>query len=92
MQSVLESLVVASVLLWSCYVVLRRFLPNTSFKWQQELANWLAHQQFSMLSRWLMPKMQSGCASGCSGCSANKPACDTPTQLESEEKPVRWQT
>lgn len=69
MQNLLQYLIVAGLVLWSCYVLLRRFMPKTSFKWQQALALWLAHKGFVRFSGWLMPKVvQSGCSAGCSGC------------------------
>lgn len=33
-QNLVQYLIIAGLLLWSCYVVLRRFMPKTSFKWQ----------------------------------------------------------
>ncbi|ONG38802.1 hypothetical protein BKE30_11485 [Alkanindiges hydrocarboniclasticus] len=95
-----QYLIIAGLLLWSCYVVLRRFMPKTSFKWQQALAVWLANKRFVRLSGWLMPKAaQSGCSAGCSDCSvdsskadSSKTACATETTKpnDTKEQPVQW--
>lgn len=70
--------IIALVVLWSCYVVLRRFMPKTSFKWQQALALGLNQKGFTRLSGWLMPKAaQSGCSAGCSDCSVDRTAKST---------------
>lgn len=70
--------IIALVVLWSCYVVLRRFMPKTSFKWQQALALGLNQKGFTRLSGWLMPKAaQSGCSAGCSDCSVDSTAKST---------------
>lgn len=99
-QNLVQYLIIAGLLLWSCYVVLRRFMPKTSFKWQQALAEWLANKRFVRLSGWLMPKAaQSGCSAGCSDCSvdsskadSSKTACATETTKpnDTKEQPVQW--
>lgn len=99
-QNLVQYLIIAGLLLWSCYVVLRRFMPKTSFKWQQALAEWLATKGFVRLSGWLMPKAaQSGCSAGCSDCSvdsskadSSKTACATETTKpnDTKEQPVQW--
>jgi hypothetical protein len=99
-QNLVQYLIIAGLLLWSCYVVLRRFMPKTSFKWQQALAVWLANKRFVRLSGWLMPKAaQSGCSAGCSDCSvdsskadSSKTACATETTKpnDTKEQPVQW--
>ncbi|TEU28500.1 DUF6587 family protein [Alkanindiges illinoisensis] len=105
MQNLVQYLIIAGLLLWSCYVVLRRFMPKTSFKWQQAMALWLASKRFVRLSGWLMPKAaQSGCSAGCSDCSvdssaannsktnSSKTACETemPELNDVKEQPVQW--
>jgi hypothetical protein len=99
-QNLVQYLIIAGLLLWSCYVVLRRFMPKTSFKWQQALAEWLATKGFVRFSGWLMPKAaQSGCSAGCSDCSvdsskadSSKTACATETTKtnDTKEQPVQW--
>jgi hypothetical protein len=97
MANLVEYLIVTVILLWSCYVVVRRFMPKTSFKWQQAFATWLAQKGFVRLSDWLMPKAaQGGCSAGCSDCSVDtaraKTACNTDTDQAQQikEKPVQW--
>ena len=69
MDNFLEYLIVAVILLWSCYVVLRRFMPQSSFKIQQLFANWLNGLGLTRLASWLSPKAAtSGCSAGCSDC------------------------
>ncbi|RYZ87663.1 MAG: hypothetical protein EOO68_27350 [Moraxellaceae bacterium] len=95
--NIIAYFIVAMIVLWSCYVVLRRFMPKTSFKWQQALALGLNKKGFTRLSGWLMPKAaQSGCSAGCSDCSvdttATKTACatDASTTNDVKEQPVQW--
>ena len=70
MDNFLEYLIVAVILLWSCYVVLRRFMPQSSFKMQQRFANWLSGLGLTRLASCLSPKAVavSGCSAGCSDC------------------------
>lgn len=83
MDNFVEYLIVAAVLLWSCYVVLRRFLPKTSFKLQQRMAIWLGSLGLTWLGNRLLPKAsQSGCSVGCSGCSVEKPQAKVSSQLK----------
>ncbi|WP_375166365.1 DUF6587 family protein, partial [Rhizobium hidalgonense] len=42
MGNVIAYLIVAMIVLWSCYVVLRRFMPKSSFAAQQRFALWLS--------------------------------------------------
>lgn len=97
MMDLVEYLIIALLLLWSCYVVLKRFMPKTSFKWQQAFAQWLNQKGWLRLSAWLMPKAaQSGCSAGCSDCSVDattsKTACatDATTMRDVKEQPVQW--
>lgn len=96
-QNLVQYLIIALLLLWSCYVLLRRFMPKTSFKWQQAFATWLAHHGFNRLSGWLMPKnTQSGCSAGCPDCSVDTTTSKTPCATdrinndENKEQPVQW--
>lgn len=70
MDNFIEYLIVAVILLWSCYVVLRRFMPQSSFKMQQHFASWLSGLGLIRLGGWLSPKAVavSGCSAGCSDC------------------------
>lgn len=97
MMDWVEYLIIALLLLWSCYVVLKRFMPKTSFKWQQAFAQWLNQQGWVRLSSWLMPTAaQSGCSAGCSDCSVDttnaKTTCATETAktINHDEQPVQW--
>ncbi|XID75109.1 DUF6587 family protein [Alkanindiges sp. WGS2144] len=100
MDNLIEYLIVAVILLWSCYVVVRRFMPKTSFKVLQALAVWLEQKGQVRLGQWVKPSIvQGSCSSGCSDCSVvtSDTACSTgaaktaATQNDTaKEQPVQW--
>ena len=84
-------LIVALVVGWSCWVVLRRFFPKTSYAWQMQIAQALAQRQFHYLAKMMTPTMAAGCDSGCSNCGAADSACGSSVPQDlSTEKPVQW--
>ena len=108
MGNVIAYLIVAMIVLWSCYVVLRRFMPKSSFAAQQRFALWLSSVGLTSLGNRLLPKLaQSGCSAGCSDCSVPPPknktsavnsSCAVSAQKQSEqaqaepERPVQWRS
>ncbi len=106
MGNVIAYLIVSMIVLWSCYVVLRRFMPKSSFAAQQRFALWLSGVGLTSLGNRLLPKVaQSGCSAGCSDCSVPSPknknstvnsSCAVSAQKQSEqaqaepERPVQW--
>ena len=96
MDNVIAYFIVAIIVLWSCYVVLRRFMPKTSFAAQQRFAIWLSSIGLAWLSNRLHPTAaQSGCSVGCSDCSVKAPSPKTTVNSmsaegQTEEQPVQW--
>ncbi len=89
-----EYVIVAAILAWSCYFVVRRFMPKTSFKLQQAVAHQVTKMGFTRVGGWLQPKVsQAGCSSGCSSCGTadSDSVCDTTNTSKSvPEQPVQW--
>lgn len=108
MGNVIAYFIVAMIVLWSCYVVLRRFMPKSSFAVQQRFATWLSSIGLTGLGSRLLPKAaQSGCSAGCSDCNVPPPknknstvnsSCAVSAQKQSEqaqaepERPVQWRS
>ena len=90
-----EYVIVAAILVWSCYFVVRRFFPKTSFKLQQAVAHQATQMGFARAGKWLQPTVsQSGCSSGCSSCGTEDSACDTTNPANTSnsvpDQPVQW--
>lgn len=98
MGDFMATFIVAVILLWSAYVLLRRFMPKTTVNVQQAIADQATRRGWSKLGQWLTPKVNQSSCGGCSNC-GDKPVsgCHSAgTTLEkdaaTEEKvqPVQW--
>lgn len=83
--------IVAAMIAWSCHVVLRRFMPKTTFRLQQALSQQLASWGLQRVAKWVQPQVsQGGCASGCSSCGSQARSCDNDVVDKNNEQPVQW--
>ncbi len=89
MSELVQTGIIAALLGWSVFFMLRRMLPNVVHRQQQRLAQMAQMHGYPKLSKWLAPVLNSGggCGSGCSNCSscASNPAT-------SQEQAVQWKT
>ncbi len=88
LSELLQFAVIATLLGWSVFFMLRRSFPAAIQRLQGALANRAHAQGWLKLAAWLTPVISTagGCGSGCSSCSscASNPAA--------AEQPVQWKT
>ncbi len=83
--------IVAGMIAWSCHVVLRRFMPKTTFRLQQAFSRQLDGWGLKRVAKWVQPQLsQGGCSSGCSSCGTEDSSCGTETADKNNEQPVQW--
>lgn len=84
MNAGLQMTLVALLLGWSLWVMLRRWFPAATIALLNRLADRAARRGLMPLSRWLRPAAASGgCDSGCTSCRSKCTAAAT-------EQPVQW--
>jgi hypothetical protein len=87
-SDILQFAVIAVVLGWSVFFMLRRTLPQQIAALQQRLATVATAHGRPRLAQWLAPvtSTATGCGSGCSNCNScgSNPA--------TTEQPVQWKT
>lgn len=87
-SDLLQFIVIAALLSWSVFFMLRRSFPAVVQKQQLRLTGYARSHGWLKLANWLTPNAQSagGCGSGCSNCSScgSNPAAT--------EQPVQWKT
>jgi hypothetical protein len=87
MSELVQTSIIAILLGWSVFFMLRRMLPNVINRQQQRLAQMAQTHGYIKLSKWLEPQLKSGggCGSGCSNCSS---CASNPTAAQ--EQIVQW--
>ncbi|MBC7752286.1 MAG: hypothetical protein H7Z73_11350 [Candidatus Saccharibacteria bacterium] len=87
--NIVQGLVIAGLLGWSIFFMLRRMMPKWISNQQRQLAHTLNSKGWNKLAKWLEPSISTGggCGSGCNSCGScpsnpNKPA----------EQPVQWKS
>ncbi len=87
MSEFLQAGIIAALLGWSLFFMLRRILPNVVNRLQQHLAQTALSHGYTKLSKWLAHSLKSagGCGSGCSNCSS----CGS-NPATTQEQPVQW--
>lgn len=91
MGDIVATMIVALVVLWSAYVLLRRFMPKSSFKLQQALATQAGQHGFKKTAQWVAPKNNQSSCGGCSSCGDDAATgCDSTEKVEEKTKPVQW--
>lgn len=81
----LESIIIAVLVIWSAVVVFKKVFPKTSNSVFTTLSEHCVNRGWNSLAKWLKPKMAAGCAGGC-GCSAS----DNPSAKKAEVQAVKW--
>jgi hypothetical protein len=89
----IQGLVMAALLGWSLFFMLRRVAPNLVRNQQTQLANALNMHGWKKLAQWLEPTLSSGggCGSGCNTCGS----CPSNPNKDAEPtvpQPVQWKT
>jgi hypothetical protein len=91
--NVTQGLIIAGLLGWSLFFMLRRVAPNLVRNQQYQLANTLSRHGWPKLARWLEPTLSvgGGCGSGCNTCGS---CASNPNQTPepSVQQPVQWKT
>lgn len=83
--------IVVAMIAWSCHVVLRRFMPKTTFRLQQAFSQQLDSWGLVRVAKWIKPQMsQGGCSSGCSSCGSESSSCAAESADKNTEQPVQW--
>ncbi|MDO4224127.1 MAG: hypothetical protein Q4D05_08950 [Acinetobacter sp.] len=77
----IETLIVALVVLWSIYIVFKKVFPSSYNRLFTALADRFAAMGWVKLAQWLRPAGAMGCGGGC-GCKASD--APPPTQA------VKW--
>ncbi|WP_180160392.1 DUF6587 family protein [Acinetobacter sp. YH12054] len=81
----LESIIIAVLVIWSAVVVFKKVFPKTSNSVFTTFSEHCANRGWNSFAKWLKPKMAAGCAGGC-GCSAS----DNPSAKKAEVQAVKW--
>ena len=82
-----ETLIVAALVLWSALVVFKKVFPQTSNAFFSSLSTRCEQRGWSTLAKWLTPAMAAGCGGNC-GCDA-KDNAQKPVQSV-EVQAVKW--
>lgn len=83
----LQGLIMAALLGWSVFFMLRRIAPKFIANQQRQLANAFNVQGWPRLAQWLEPAISTGggCGSGCNTCGS----CAANPNKETAQ-PVQW--
>lgn len=82
-----ETLIVAALVLWSALVVFKKIFPQTSNSFFSSLSTTCAKCGWKMLAKWLKPATAAGCGGNC-GCDAQD---DTQKPVQKiEVQAVKW--
>lgn len=84
---ILQVLIMAGLLGWSLFFMLRRIAPNFVRNRQYQLAASFNSHGWTKLAQWLAPAISSGggCGSGCNTCGS----CPS-NPNKAAEQPVQW--
>lgn len=87
--NIIQVLVMAGLLGWSLFFMLKRIAPNLVRNQQAQLANAFNTRGWKKLAQWLEPTISSGggCGSGCNTCSS---CASNPNKAA--EQPVQWKS
>lgn len=84
--NVIQVLVMAGLLGWSLFFMLRRIAPKLVSNQQYQLANAFNTRGWTKIAQWLEPAIStSGCGSGCNTCGS----CPS-NPNKNAEQPVQW--
>lgn len=88
-SNLLQVLVMAGLLSWSVFFMLRRIAPDLVRKQQYQLATACNTRGWNKLALWLEPAIATGggCGSGCNTCGS----CPSNPNKETAQ-PVQWKT
>jgi hypothetical protein len=88
--NVIQVLIMAGLLGWSLFFILKRLAPNLVRTQQTHLANSFYSHGWQKIAQWLEPAVSSGggCGSGCNTCGT----CPSNPNKAAEEitEPVKW--
>ena len=79
-----EILIIAALVLWSCVVVFKKVMPKTANRFFTQLANACQQKGWTTLAKQFSPKANSGCGGSCSCGDEEK------SQIDTEVKTVKW--
>lgn len=80
-----EILIIAVLVLWSCIVVFKKLMPNTANRLLSVISDRCQQKGWHRLSVWLKPQKNMGCGGNC-GCDSK----DEQAQITEEIKAVKW--
>ena len=96
--NIMQVLVMASILSWSVFFMLRRVAPTVIRNQQYRLAHVLSTRGWVKLGHWLEPVINTGggCGSGCNTCGScpsnphSNPKSNQETNAKDIIQPVQW--
>lgn len=80
----IEILIIAVLVIWSCIIVFKKVLPKTANKVLRQISDYCNAKGWNGLAKWLMPKAAGGCGGNC-GCGS-----EDQSQKQQEIKTVKW--
>lgn len=80
----IEVFIITVLVLWSCFIVLKKILPKTTNNILLRCAQACRKKGWHTCAKWLTPKMSAGCGGSC-GCST-----DDDASKSQEISTVKW--
>ena len=85
----IEMMIITVLVLWSALVVFKKVFPSTAKKTFNAMAQSCEKQGWHSLSKWLAPKVPTGCGGGC-GCGSENDSSNAKSTAPVEVQSVKW--